>query len=188
MKIVNLLPKHKQQELRYESYFHSVLVAAIVGVISLLLVVVSQFGINAFLQRQSIQLSGQIEQAKKLSNKQENAQLKALVQDVNNKLKDYGDLAAASPSWSEALRAFSAQVPVGVKITLFSADTAKDRVDITGFSPTRDQVIQLYNNIVADKDHFHDIDYPLENVARPTNVDFHFSFFVQDKVLHPAKP
>ena len=186
MKIVNLLPKYKQRELRFENYFHSVFVAGIVGIISLLLVVVIQFGINAYLQRQTTQLTTQIEQAKKLSNKQENAQLKTLVQDVNNKLKDYGDLVAASPAWSEALRAFAAQVPPGVKITLFSADTAKDQVDITGYAPARDQVIQLYNNIVADKDHFYDINYPLENVARPVNVDFHFTFFVQDKVLHGA--
>lgn len=185
MKIINLLSKTKQQELWYESLFHSVLTAAIFGLASLLLVVLLEVGIGVYLQRQQKVVDDQIEQTKKLSNKEENAQLKAVVDGLNLHLKDYQDLSNAAPLWSQALRYFSANVPEEVKITGFSADSAKKQINITGHAPTRELVIQLYNKINEDKEHFKDIDYPLENVARPTDVDFHFSFFVQDSVLKP---
>lgn len=183
MKIINLLPKTKQQELRYEALFHSIFTAAIIGFASLVLVVLLEVGLGVYLQRQQGAVAAQIEQTKKLSNKEENAKLKATIDGLNLQLKDYQDLSNASPLWSKALRYFSADVPEGIKITTFNADSAKKQVDIGGYAPTREQVIALYNKINEDKDHFRDINYPLENVARATEVDFHFTFFVQDSVL-----
>lgn len=183
IKIINLLPKAKQKELHYEALFHSVLTAAIIGGVSLLVVVVLEVGLGVYLQRAQSSVEAQIEQTKKLSNKEENSQLKTTIDGINAQLKDYQDLSSSSPLWSKALRYFSADVPDGIKITTFSADTAKKQVDINGYAPTREQVIALYNKINDDKEHFKDIDYPLENVARATEVDFHFTFFVQDSVL-----
>jgi Tfp pilus assembly protein PilN len=185
MKIINLLPRIKQQELRYEELFHSVLTAAIFGFVSLVLVVLLKVGLGVYLQQQQTAVAAQIEQTKSLSNKEENAKLKSTIDNINLQLKDYQDLSNASPLWSNALRFFAADVPDQVKITTFVADSAKKQVDIGGFAPTREQVIALYNKINEDKEHFRDIDYPLENVARATDVDFHFTFFVQDSVLKP---
>ncbi len=186
MKIINLLPKSKQKELQYENLFHSVFTAAIIGAASLLLVVLLEVGLGVYLQRQHTVITQQIEQTKKLSNKEENAQLKIVVDGINAQLKDYQELSAASPLWSKALRSFTENVPEEVIITTFNADSSKKQVDISGYAPTREQVISLYNRINSDKKHFRDIDYPLENVARATDVDFHFTFFVQDDVLKPV--
>jgi Tfp pilus assembly protein PilN len=183
MKIINLLPKTKQRELQYEALFHSIFTAAIFGFATLLLVGFLKVGLSVYLQRQQTAVSSQIEQTKKLSNKEENAELKVSIDGINSQLKDYQDLSKSSPLWSKALRYFSADVPEGVKITTFNADSLKKQVDIGGYAPTRDLAIQLYNKINEDKDHFRDIDYPLENVARAEDVDFHFTFFVQDSVL-----
>ncbi len=183
MKIINLLPKSKQKELQYESLFHSVSTAAIIGVSSLILVVLLQTGLGIYLQRQQSSVTDQIEQTRRLSNKEENAKLKTEIDGVNFKLKDYQDLSNAAPAWSKALRAFVNTVPAEIKISSFVADTANKQIDITGYAPTREQVIGLYNKISDDKEHFHGINYPLENVAKPTEVDFYFTFFVHDAVL-----
>jgi hypothetical protein len=56
-------------------------------------------------------------------------------------------------------------------------------VSITGFSPTRELVIQLYNNILQDNKDFYNVNYPFENLGKPTNVNFHFNFYLQSKLL-----
>ena len=73
--------------------------------------------------------------------------------------------------------------PQGVKINSFNIDPVGKSVTINGISPTRDLVIELYNNILNDSNDFYNINYPLENVVLPVNVDFHFTFFIQDKLL-----
>lgn len=186
MKIINLLPKPKQKELQYEILFHSVFTAVIIGGASLLIVALLEAGLGVYLQRQHSVVSQQIEQTKKLSNKEENAQLKTVIDGINSQLKDYQELSAASPLWSKALRSFADNIPNEVIITTFNADSAKKQIDISGYAPTREQVISLYNRINNDKSHFRDIDYPLENVAKATDVEFHFTFFVQDDVLKPV--
>lgn len=187
MKRINLLPKPKQTELMYERLFHNVVVAVVLAVCILLSGVVVQLVVWGYLESSQKSLVSNIEQLKSQINKTENAELKQQIRLVNNQMKDFEQLAAKQPKWSEVLDAFASQIPNGVKINQFQADNTKLRVDITGFSPTRDAVIELYNNINSDKTHFRDIDYPLENVAKPTDVNFHFSFTIQEGVLAPKK-
>ena len=63
-------------------------------------------------------------------------------------------------------------------------DPVKKSISINGFSPTRELVIELYNIIRNDTKDFKNINYPLENVALPKDNNFHFVFFIQDKLLH----
>ena len=54
---------------------------------------------------------------------------------------------------------------------------------ISGYSPTRELVISLYNSILQDDQDFKNIDYPLENVAKAIDINFHFTFSIQDSLL-----
>ncbi len=190
MKRMNLLPKQKQQELRYEQLFHSVTVALVLAATVLLLGIVVQLGVWTYFDRTQVSTIREIEALKQATDKTENAELKKQIRTVNNQVSDFTNLLKQTPQWSQVLDAFAAQVPGGVLIARFDADTEQSKIDISGFSPTREQVIELYNNINADKTHFKDIDYPLENVASPKNVKFKFTFYVQDGFLipPPAKP
>ena len=185
MKKINLLPKPKQKELMYERLFHNILVAVVLASCILLSGVVVQLITWAYLERSQVSLIADIEWLKKSTDKTESAQVKQDIRLVNSQMKDFDQLAKAQPRWSVVLDAFAVQIPNGVQISEFTADSAKMRIDISGYSPTREQVIELYNNINADKDHFKDIDYPLENVAKPVDVKFHFSFFIKEGVLIP---
>ena len=187
MRRMNLLPKERQSELRFEQLFHSVTVALGLGVAVLLLGILVQLGVWTYFDRTQVSTVREIEELKQATDKTENAELKKQIRVVNNQMADFVNLMTKTPQWSVVLDAFAAQVPAGVSIAKFDADLETKKVDISGFSPTREQVIELYNNINADKDHFKDIDYPLENVASPKNVQFKFSFFVQDDLL-PTLP
>jgi Tfp pilus assembly protein PilN len=183
MKRINLLPKQKQKELAQERRLYSVSRAIGLSAIILLLGVAVQFGVWAYLSRQIKSSQAEIEQLKGIANKSENAAVKGQIIKVNGILSDFNKLSAKNPQWSAVLSAFVKNVPNGVKISQFDASVEKKEVLISGFSPSRDLVIDLYNNINSDKEHFANINYPLENVTKPTNVLFNFTFTVNDNLL-----
>ena len=183
MKIINLLPKQKQQELRYDELYHSIGVAAVLAVAILLLVLVLQLGMSVYLSHIRGTTEKNIERIKQAIDKQENNEIKNRIKLINAQMTDFKSFVDSAPTWSRVLLAVSKQVPEGVKINTFAADAATKKITINGQSPTRESVITLYNNINQDHEDFRDVDYPLENVARPTEVNFHFTFFMQDKLL-----
>lgn len=183
MKRINLLPKLKQQELSYERTLYSVTVAVVIATVILLIGVLVQFGVWTYLNRKTQASEAEIELLKATASKSENAEVKEKIQRANSQIIDFNNLMAKTPAWSEVMAAFVKNVPAGVKITAFEADAVKKEISIAGYSPTRDSVIDLYNNINADKDHFKNINYPLENVTQPTNVRFIFTFNIANGVL-----
>ncbi len=183
MKRLNLLPRLKQQELAYERIYHSLFVAGSIAVAIVLFGVLSQIAAHFYLSRHLATIESEIEVLKRTANKEENAVVKKQIILTNSILDDFSNLAKTSPQWSRVLEAFIQHVPADVRVTNFTADIEKKQITIIGFSPTRDAVIDVYNNINADKEHFKDINYPLENVAQPTNVQFTFTFTIVDSVL-----
>ena len=183
MKIINLLPKNRQQELRYEIILHGLWVTVSLSLVSFGLVFLVQSAAKFYLQSRDNAIKQQVVQLQSQVDKQQNTEIKAKIAAINNLVSDYQNLAAGSPHWSRVIKAFAPLPPPGLKISTFSIDATQNTVSITGLSPTRDLVISLYNNILADTNDFYGIDYPLENVVNPVNVSFHFTFKIQDKLL-----
>jgi Tfp pilus assembly protein PilN len=185
MRRLNLLPKSKQQELASEKLFYALSVASIIASAIVLIGILTQIGVYLYLKNNLKTVSAQVEDLKRSANKTQNAEIKKKINAVNVTLEDFANLSKKMPQWSKVLHAFVKQIPPGVKITNFTADKDKKEITIIGYSPTRSAVIDLYNNISADKEHFKDINYPLENVAQPTDVQFTFTFYIVDPVLIP---
>lgn len=183
MKKVNLLPKHKQVELTHERIFYNVAVGVGIATAIFVIGVLAQLLVFLYLGSSSRSVTAQIEQLKATANKSENASIKKQIQLTNAQITDFSSLLNKSPQWSGVLVALIKHVPAGVKITQFDADAEKQEVTISGYSPTRDSVIDLYNNINADKENFKSINYPLENITQPTDVKFFFTFSLADGVL-----
>jgi Tfp pilus assembly protein PilN len=183
MRIINLLPKSKQREFQYEVTLHSLWAFCAVSAGSFALVFLALFGTRLYVQWQGAQIEQQTQQIKNFANKQENTQLRNQVKSINNVFGDFQNLADATPRWSKVLSAFTPLVPENVKISSFSADLKTKKVQILGYSPTREAVIDLYNNINKDSKDFFNIDYPLENVSKPENISFHYSFSIKDDLL-----
>jgi hypothetical protein len=74
--------------------------------------------------------------------------------------------------------------PLTVHIGTLEANVTKKQITITGYGAERDPVIALHDVIFADKDHFKNVDYPLENIAQPSNISFHYTFTIQDSLLN----
>jgi Tfp pilus assembly protein PilN len=183
MKIINLLPKPKQQELKYEAIFHSLLMVLWVTLGSFLLVFAIQFATKFYLEFEAKSIANNIVVLQQAVNKQDNTTVKTEVTAVNNVVLDFKNLSDSSPKWSKLIKAFVPLVPDGVHINSLTVDAKNKNVLVTGYSPTRELVIEFYNNVLADSDHFSNIDYPLENVSKRTNINFHNSFLVKDSVI-----
>ena len=184
-KIINLLPKARQQEIRYVAAMRTAWIFVALSVVSFGVVFLVQLGAQFYLQQQSVGLSKQISDLQTQVKKKENAQVKAQVDEANSYIGDFKNLANASPKWSKVIKAFAPLPPAGLKISSFAIDPVAKTISISGQSPTRDLVIQLHNNILADTKDFANINYPLENIAQPTDVSFHFTFTIQDALLQP---
>ncbi len=183
MKIINLLPPARQKLLEQEAVFRALLALMGYSVLGFGLVVGAQFGVKLYLQNQATSIGASIAQLQSQVKRQENASTKKDIADINNYITDYKDLSSGIPKWSKVLKAFAVLPPPGVVISSFAPDFQSKKIIITGTASTRDVVIQLYNNILADSKEFYGIDYPLENVAAPKNDSFHFTFQVVDSLL-----
>ena len=182
MKTINLLPKFRQQELRYESLFGSLWIVFCLSAASFMVVFVFQFAAKFYLEAKAKNITQEISSLQTQVSAQQDSAIKTQVQDANNTILDFKNLAAAAPKWSKVLIAFAPLPPPGIQINSFVIDPMSKSISIAGFSPTRELVIQLYNNILADNKEFYNIDYPLDNVSKPTDVDFHFIFYMRDQL------
>lgn len=187
VKTINLLPKQRQSELVLRSWYRGLLHLYAFSTATFVLVALLFVGVGAYLRIADSSLKQEADALRQQSAKQENADLKKQIATVNNQITDYTGLATAVPRWSVLLKEFAEVVPEGVQIQNFNVDSTKRLVSVSGFAPTRELVIRLYDNIVQDAENFTGIDYPLENVTRPTNINFRFTFMVNEQVLQSPK-
>ncbi len=183
MRQINLLPKPRLHELRYDAMLRGLWFFLTMSIFSFALVFLAQLGTKFYLQMEANVFAAEITELQSQVSKRENADLKTKIKAVNDITADFNSLAGASPRWSKVVAAFVPLPPRGTRINSMAIDGAKKTIAITGNAETREDVIQLYNNILADSDNFYNIDYPFENVAKPTKINFHFNFLIQDKLL-----
>ncbi|MCL5666536.1 MAG: hypothetical protein M1383_02090 [Patescibacteria group bacterium] len=182
-KTINLLPKSRQQELKYELVLHGLVMAIYLSIASFALVFLVQGAARLYLLQQDKVVQAEIEQLKKEENKGAYAGVKAQIQTLNNVITDYKNLAENSPKWSQVLKAFAPLPPPGIKINTMVINVSKKTITITGTSLTRELVIRLYDIIRQHDGEFYNIDYPLENVVKPANITFHFTFNIRDSLI-----
>ncbi len=183
MKIINLLPKQRQTGLFYSKLFVIVFKLFWVMLVAFIVVLLGQFGVKVFLQAKIKKIEANISELQKFSNLADNAKVKNLLTKKNALILDYKTLSQSIPKNSKVVRAFAPLVPEGVSIKQMKISVPNKQIQIFGFALTRELVIKLYDNIVAQSELFPNIDYPLENVAKPAEINFHFTFNISPELL-----
>ncbi len=182
-KEVNLLPRPEQDQLYLRTWYTSLVRLFVLGGLSFAVVGLVYVGVWVYLVQAQKSLQTETEQLQVQSAKPENAVYKKQVRLVNNYIADYNTLAGAAPRWSNMYREIARLVPLGMQVQNISVDNTKRQVFLAGSSPTRELVIELHDKIAEDTGYFMNVDYPLENVAKPENINFHYSFTVNESVL-----
>ena len=183
MKVINLLPKIRKQELAYIAMLRGFWVIVLLSLASFALVFLAQIGARLYLGLKADALQRQILVLQEQVNKKENAEIKAKIKAANDLVSDFKNLSDSAPKWSKVIKAFVSVPPEGVKINSFAIDPAKKSITISGLSPTRDLAIELHDRIQADSKDFYGIDYPFEIVAKATDISFSFTFNIKDELL-----
>lgn len=140
-----------------------------------------------YLQSTLSNIDNDIKKAEALISSQDNQKTKAEVEKNNNIVADYNNFTATNPLWSPVLETFAELVPDTVSIVNFSANSKTGKIDISGTGQTRDAVLLLRTNILASNK-FRNINLPLENLQKPTDTPFNYSFFLAPGVLTPNAP
>ena len=186
MKIINLLPPEEQKQLRQEKIFANIKIFFYFAIASYVLLFLSFLAWRTYILLNGSNLDLMVQRTQQLITQQNNDALKIKIQYNNNLVSDYNNLYPQSPKWSKILIEFANLVPNGVVLNSFNASSSDARIDIAGTAATRDEVLLLRQNIANAAD-FKNINLPLENIAKPDNVDFHYTFYVNDNVLVPKK-
>src|SRR5438105_6871628 len=111
MRIINLLPKIRQEDLHYETILRSLYVVVWFSVASFALVFLAQAATKIYLDGEYKQTLKDIELVKGQLDKKENADVKNKIKAINDAVADYKNLADATPKWSKVLKAFAPLPP-----------------------------------------------------------------------------
>lgn len=182
-KIINLLPKSRLKDLYQETIFHRLLSVVWLTVFSFVVVIGVQVYAQFQLQKELDSYQSQVDQLRQQVNKKENSELKDRIKNLNNLIGDYKNLSAGVPKLSKVLMAFAALPPESVSINSMAIDPVKKSVVVSGFSPTREAVLDFYKALVGDSQDFSNVDYPLQHIVKATDVPFQFTFTIQDQLL-----
>lgn len=183
MKTINLLPPDRQSLLRLEGIFRALLSVIWLSLLSFALVFLVQLGVKFYLQSQAAGIKESIARLETQVKKQENVATESKINDLNNLIADYKNFSQDTPKWYNIVKALAALPPDGVTINSFSIDFKTLVIQISGTAATRDEVIKLHDNILADDKEFYGIDYPLENINSPNNISYHYTFTARDTLL-----
>lgn len=177
MKVINLLPQTEQEHLDRKKVLITLRGFLLASALSYAVVVAILLGTRVYLGNTLANLDQDIAKQLAIVSKEDNVKLQNQIDSINNITTDYNKLSETNPRWSNILEVFSKLVPEGIYVETFNSNTKSGKIDISGTGDTRDAVLVLRSNI-AQSSMFKDIDLPLENLQKPTDAQFHYTFYV----------
>lgn len=182
MKIINLLPENEVKELQLRLASNQLLKFFVVIFISLAIcftgALVMRFYIEGSIAQTKVEVANLQQQLSSSNNQALEKQVKAL----NTQIRNVKAIDQQHYYWSKALVELSNVTPAGMHIDVVSADRASGQIQISGVADKRDLVLQFWSN-VKKSNLFANIDFPLNNLERPTNTSFSFTFYVNTSVI-----
>ena len=179
--MINLLPSENQKELLKEEQYKIVL---ILGIFVLLFLV----SFSLILCSIKIYVSGQLEVEKEFVDQSRKEikflEIERLEKETGSLNKDILELEffyQNQISLIEVLEKLSFVLPAGVYLETISINSSKEKdskfsVSLAGFSPHRNLLIELENNLKAEKEFFKDPNFPQSIWTKPVDIDFSLNF------------
>ncbi|MDP2933283.1 MAG: PilN domain-containing protein, partial [bacterium] len=176
---INLLSSSDQKDIRLEKVNAALLNSYFWLGLSLLALIALLCGGRFFLKFEISQMQDKIALQQQAVSTEQNQKLKKQLNDFNARLRNLVNLDEHQALWSEAVINFARLVPKDVAIDSFIADRQTGRIKIAGQAKTRESVLQLRNNLLGSE-YFRDVNFPLSNLTRATNVNFRYNFFINE--------
>lgn len=174
---MNLLPKNKKQELSLRKLNRQIIilgcfaVSAIIGILICLNLIYLSLYIS---QQQTSQNNALFNQAQELETQVEDLN-QELTGFINQRLAFINKINQEKIYWAQILEKLSRIIPKNIKLT--SLETS-DKIQIAGTAKTRDDVLLLQKALEQEKQ-FIELESPLSNFVKQSNVDFYFAFKIK---------
>jgi Tfp pilus assembly protein PilN len=175
--MINLLPQQYKEELKTEDNLKIVIILGTVFLIFLISIALVLFAIKIYIEGQVALVrflalkeaeKSQVEQAILFREK-----IKAVSQTISKLDSFYKNKRDAAMILENVIQV----LPKGVYLTSLSFRNDMAIISLSGFSPTRESLLELKNNLEAKKQ-FSEIYLPPQNWLKSTNIDFTVTFKV----------
>lgn len=104
------------------------------------------------------------------------------ISQTNAFLKNLDNIQRGQKIYSDLLIALSDLVPPGAKLTSLTIDE-KNAVALYGFAAQREQIL-AFKEALENSKLFKDIESPLSNLVKQTDINFYFNFNLQPDALN----
>ena len=173
--MINLLSRQQKRELLREENFRAVLILGTALLFFLVSLVLILFSIRIYIQSITNSFETMAEAERKLLHLDELGELRQLVEARNKEIGDLKSFYEKQAYLSPVLNKISGVLPPRINLTSLSWKRETGQVVISGFSPNRDTLLFLKNNL-EDQQDFTEIYFPPQNWIKPENIDFQANF------------
>lgn len=179
--MINLLPPENKKELLKEEQYKIVLILGIFVLLFLISFSLILFSIKIYVSSQLEAERVLLEQSQKEMKFSQIQELEGKVKSINQNLFKldtfYQDQVALIKLFGEISEIF----PSGVYLNTISVKSLEEKdnkflVSLSGFSPSRELLIELENNIETKKSFFKNPVLPQSVWTKPTDIDFSLNF------------
>lgn len=181
-KYINLLPSEQQSQMRLASVNSQILSFGIWLILSALVTLTILFVSFLFFRGRLSNLNDEvIVQTKVLEEVRQTAvQKEAEIYNLN--LKNFETLTKAQDKWSQIMMEIGRKLPPDMSVDVLKIDRLEKKVEISGRAGSRVSVLS-YRQYLIDSPYFQNINFPLSNLEKATNVNWKYRFYIKPNSL-----
>jgi len=179
---LNLLPKKLKKEAELERVNIS-----IIGMFILLLIIVGLtvellFATKKFLLTNITALESQQQAYEQYLESEINTEVGQNIKNINKLSSRLDKIQKDRTPWSQTLAELANITPDEMKITGLDGNKRDKTIKITGFSPTREQLL-TYTKTLENSEYINKVDLPSTHLSNPTDINFKLTAELSDKAL-----
>jgi Tfp pilus assembly protein PilN len=182
MKLINLLPKSENRELRLQLISQQLISFWIYVIISLAIFFLLALSVTFFLRGEIAKNNNIVEEKKAELASSNTQQLESRVVGLNSQIKAIDNLQENHYNWSSVLIELGKVTPSDAKLNVINLERATGKVEVSGNASDRDSVIEFWSNVKKSK-YFRNINFPFNNLEKENNATFTYTFYVNLEMI-----
>jgi predicted RND superfamily exporter protein len=173
---MNLLPPEQKKRIKILILYRDIISSGLILFLLFLLLIIFLGGSLTFLNMQYLAFE------KDINDQQSRIIQTETLKTIQNRIKELNDgilaikkIEDSKSDLYEVLDRINEEIFQGVKIYSLQIDNDSKLITVSGYSSSRENLVAIRKILNGDS-HYKEVDFPLSNLANPTNINFRFSF------------
>lgn len=175
--MLNLLPPQYKQALKKEENFRLFLILGTVSLTFFISLALILFSVRIYVKAQAESVNFLVESERMRLQSTQTAELREKITKGSQNISKLNSFYKNRSDSTRILETIFQAVPEQASLTSLSWRKETGVVTISGFSPNREVLFELRNNLQSEA-RFSDINFPPQNFVKPANIDFQATFKV----------